>query len=246
MKHKMVVIEDDQSIREMLSYYFKAVDFEVRTFECGEDYFEQMPGYAPSVLILDIMLPGIDGFEILERIRKDEKTADVPVILLTALGAEADRVRGFISGGDDYVVKPFSIKELEARVGAILRRSAKEKEKEKAETEKSGAGEMTAPHEAEVISYEKLTLDLKAHEARLDGKLVDLTNKEFDLMCMLIKNKSRVVSRNEILSDVWGYEYAGKTRTVDMHVRSIRSKLGEDLKNPKYIVTVHGIGYKVV
>ena len=220
----MVVIEDDASIREMLSYYFTSVGFDVFTFESGEEYFETHSDFIPSIFILDIMLPNMDGFTILKMLRKNPWTSETPVILLTARSSESDRVKGLMAGGDDYVVKPFGIKELQARVNAVLRRSRS------LET---------------VVKYMDLVMHLDSREVTQGGEPLELTNKEFDLLCLLIRNRGKVMSREEILTKVWDYNFMGKSRTVDMHIKSLRAKLAKNTGNQKYILTVHGIGYKV-
>ena len=179
MSKAIAVVEDDESIREMLRYYFQSVGYAVRAYESGEALFAGEEGLGlPALYILDIMLPGMDGLEILRRLREGRDTADVPVIMLTARSAEMDRVAGLENGADDYVVKPFGIMELQARVKAVLRR-----------TERRGVA----------------------------------------------------LTRDEILQAVWDYDYTGETRTVDMHVKALRQKLGEDI-----ITTVRGVGYKMV
>lgn len=224
MKRTMVVVEDDQSIREMLRYYFSSVGFEVSTFESGEDYFESKQERPPSIFILDIMLPNMDGFEILKRLRGSRETAETPVILLTARSSEVDRVKGLETGGDDYVVKPFGIMELQARVNAVMRRS-RDKQDE--------------------IVYQDLVICAESRQAALAGEPLELTYKEFELLLLLLRNRGRVLSREEILSSVWDYNYVGETRTVDMHIKSLRSKLFDTAREPKYIVTVRGAGYMV-
>ncbi len=224
MKQTMVVIEDDASIREMLSYYFTSVGFEVFTFESGEEYFEVKSDFVPTIFILDIMLPKMDGFTILNKLRKNPWTSETPVILLTARSSESDRIKGLTAGGDDYVVKPFSIKELQARVNAVLRRSR-------------------TPDK--VIEYKDLVMHLDSREVMLGDTPLEFTNKEFDLLCLLIRNRGKVLSREEILTKVWDYNFVGKSRTVDMHVKSLRAKLAQGDGEQKYIVTVHGLGYKV-
>lgn len=224
MKQTMVVIEDDASIREMLSYYFNSVGFEVSTFESGEEYFDLHVDLIPTIFILDIMLPDMDGFTILKKLRKNPWTSETPVILLTARSSENDRVKGLMAGGDDYVVKPFSIKELQARVNAVLRRSRS------LDT---------------VIEYSDLVMHLDSREVVQGGKHIELTNKEFDLLCLLIRNHGKVLSREEILTKVWDYNFMGKSRTVDMHIKSLRAKLSQGGGEQKYIQTVHGLGYKV-
>ncbi|MEQ2456938.1 response regulator transcription factor [Flavonifractor hominis] len=221
MSKAIVVVEDDESIREMLRYYFQSVGYGVRVYESGEALFSGEPGQpSPALYILDIMLPGMDGLEILRRLREDRDTSDIPVIMLTARSAEMDRVSGLESGADDYVVKPFGIMELQARVKAVLRR-----------TERRGD---------RVLTWGNVEIDPAAREVRKDGKLVELTFKEFELLRLLCTRRGVALTRDEILQAVWDYDYTGETRTVDMHVKALRQKLGEDI-----ITTVRGVGYKM-
>ena len=222
MSKSIVVVEDDESIREMLRYYFRSVGYEVRAYESGEAMLEQEKGLSrPTLYILDIMLPGVDGLEILRRVRSDRETSGVPVIFLTARTSEMDRVAGLEAGADDYVVKPFGIMELQARVKAVLRRTQRE-------------------GESQVIRYEDLEIDPAAREVRRRGTPVELTFKEFELPRLLASHRGVALTRDEILQAVWDYDYTGETRTVDMHVKTLRQKLGEE-----YITTVRGVGYKM-
>ena len=206
MSKAIAVVEDDESIREMLRYYFQSVGYAVRAYESGEALFAGEEGLGlPALYILDIMLPGMDGLEILRRLREGRDTADVPVIMLTARSAEMDRVAGLENGADDYVVKPFGIMELQARVKAVLRR-----------TERRGDRVFTWGD-------------------------VELAYKEFELLKLLFSRRGVALTRDEILQAVWDYDYTGETRTVDMHVKALRQKLGEDI-----ITTVRGVGYKMV
>jgi len=216
----IVVVEDDDSIRAMLEFYLKSVGHEPYGFASGEEFFdaEQLP--TPDMCILDIMLPGMDGLEILRRLRENEQTAQIPVLMLTARSTELDKVAGLESGADDYMVKPFGIMELGARVKALLRR--------------------TAPKSEEAcLSYRGLVVDVAAHEVREEGKSVELTHKEFALLQLLLSHRGTVLTREDILQSVWGYDYVGETRTVDMHIKALRQKLMGD-----YIQTVRGVGYK--
>lgn len=221
MSRSIVVVEDDESIREMLRYYFQSVGYTVRPYESGEAMFEGESSQTPPALfILDIMLPGMDGLEILRRLREGRNTAEVPAIMLTARSAEMDRVAGLENGADDYVVKPFGIMELQARVKAVLRR-----------TERRGD---------QVLACGDLEIDPAAREVRKGGKLVELTFKEFELLKLLCTRRGAALTRDEILQTVWDYDYTGETRTVDMHVKALRQKLGDDV-----IATVRGVGYKM-
>ena len=216
----IVIIEDDESIREMLRYYFRSVGYEVACFESGEDYFEKAGEVKPSLYILDIMLPGMDGLEILRRIRADARLEETPVLMLTARTSEMDKVKGLETGADDYVVKPFGIMELQARVKALLRR--------------------TGRREGQILTCGSLEIDPAAREVRKNGVPVELTYKEFELLRLLCAHRGMVLTRDDILQAVWDYDFAGETRTVDMHVKTLRQKLGEG-----YIQTVRGVGYKM-
>ena len=222
MAETIVIIEDDENIREMLRYYFHSVGYEVACFESGEEYFEKGGDYKPSLFILDVMLPGMDGLEILRRVRTDARLEDTPVLMLTARTSEMDKVKGLETGADDYVVKPFGIMELQARVKALLRRAGR-------------------PKAESVLTCGDLEIDPAAREVRKNGELVELTYKEFELLRLLCAHRGMVLTRDDILQAVWDYDFAGETRTVDMHVKTLRQKLGEG-----YIQTVRGVGYKMV
>ena len=221
MPDLITIIEDDASIREMLRYYFHSMGYAVEDFESGEDYFQVVRDVQPDLYILDIMLPGMDGLEILRRLRASPDMGHIPVIMLTARTAELDRVKGLEQGADDYVVKPFGLMELQARVKAVLRRTGR-------------------PQMPAVLKYDGLAIDPAAREVRRDGVPVELTYKEFELLKLLCENRGTVLTRDDILRAVWDYDFAGETRTVDMHVKTLRQKLGEG-----YIQTVRGVGYKM-
>lgn len=221
MPDLITIIEDDASIREMLRYYFHSMGYAVEDFESGEDYFQAVRDVQPDLYILDIMLPGMDGLEILRRLRASPDMGHIPVIMLTARTAELDRVKGLEQGADDYVVKPFGLMELQARVKAVLRRTGR-------------------PQMPAVLKYDGLAIDPAAREVRRDGIPVELTYKEFELLKLLCENRGTVLTRDDILRAVWDYDFAGETRTVDMHVKTLRQKLGEG-----YIQTVRGVGYKM-
>ena len=221
MSKTIVVVEDDESIREMLRYYFQSVGYTVRSYESGEAMFEGEAGEnRPALYILDIMLPGMDGLEILRRLRAGRETGEIPVIMLTARTAEMDRVSGLEAGADDYVVKPFGIMELQARVKAVLRRTERRSDS--------------------VLTWGDVEIDPAAREVRRRGERVELTYKEFELLRLLATHRGVALTRDEILQSVWDYDYTGETRTVDMHVKTLRQKLGEE-----YITTVRGVGYKM-
>ena len=221
MSNPIVIVEDDESIRTMLEYYFKSLNYEVLAFESGEAMFQVLGDTVPQLCILDIMLPGIDGLEILRRLRAQSRTAKIPVIMLTARATEMDKVAGLEQGADDYIAKPFGLMELQARVKAVLRRTQ-------------------STSQESVLRYGDLEIDTAAREVHRNGELVELTFKEFELLRMLVLRHGTVVTREEILGQVWGFDYVGETRTVDMHIKTLRKKLGE-----QYITTVRGVGYKV-
>ena len=221
MPNAIIVVEYDSSIREMLRYYFQSTGYDVRAYESGEDFFAAEAELTPPVIyLLDIMLPGMDGLEVLRRLRAGRETADVPVIMLTARTAEMDRVAGLESGADDYVVKPFGLMELQARIKAVLRRTRRQ--------------------ESGVLRCGELEVDPSARTVRQRGEPVELTYKEFELLRLLLSRRGSVLTRDEILHAVWDYDFTGETRTVDMHIKSLRQKLGDGL-----ISTVRGVGYKI-
>lgn len=215
-------VEDDASIRGAVLYALNSTGFEAEGFEDGESFFEAVSQQLPDIVLLDIMLPGIDGLEVLERLRADRKTADIPVILITAKGSEFEKVIGLDSGADDYVAKPFGVMELISRIKAVLRRVPRQ-------------------DAAEQITVDGLTIDVRQHTVTIEGKEIDLTLKEFNLLHCLMRNEGRVFTRDELLGIVWGYDAETETRTVDVHIGTIRQKLGE---YSSYIKTVRGLGYR--
>lgn len=225
MSKVIYYVEDDNSIRELVVYALKTSGFQVMGFENAALFYQQMKEQLPDLILLDIMLPDEDGVSILKNLRNERDTAQIPVIMMTAKSSEYDKVLGLDTGADDYITKPFGVMELISRVKAVIRRSSR------------NAGE---PGEAIVIG--DLTLDEQKHEVYVKGEPVSLTFKEFELLCYLMKNRSLVLSRDKILNTIWNYEYEGESRTVDVHIGSLRQKLGScgDL-----IKTVRGIGYKI-
>lgn len=215
-------VEDDASIRGAVLYALNSTGFEAEGFEDGESFFEAVSQQLPDIVLLDIMLPGIDGLEVLKCLRADRKTADIPVILITAKGSEFEKVIGLDSGADDYVAKPFGVMELISRIKAVLRRVPRQ-------------------DAAEQITVDGLTIDVRQHTVTIEGKEIDLTLKEFNLLHCLMRNEGRVFTRDELLDIVWGYDAETETRTVDVHIGTIRQKLGE---YSSYIKTVRGLGYR--
>lgn len=220
-------VEDEKSIRDLIIYALKAQGFEATGFDNGEDMFANIRELNPKLILLDIMLPGIDGLEILRRLKSDEKTVDIPVIMLTAKGQEYYKITGLDSGADDYITKPFSVLELIARVKAALRRN-KVSTNEQENKEK-------------IISYDNVSIDLSSRVVKVDDKEVELTFKEFELLKILVENRGIVLSREKLLDEIWGFEFGGETRTVDVHIASLRGKL-KDMSS--HISTVRNVGYK--
>ena len=212
------VVEDDKSIRNLVTYALTEKAYEVETFEDGLNIVELIKQKGGQLLILDIMLPEKDGLEILKEIRE---FSDIPTILLTARSEEYDKVLGIELGADDYITKPFSILELISRVKAVLRRSSK----------------IDSDH----INYDNITINTKKRTVKVDGKAIDLTYKEFEMLLLFMNNISNVITREDFLVKIWGYDYEGETRTVDVHIASLRNKL---LGAGKYIKTVRNLGYK--
>lgn len=217
------LVEDDNSIRELVIYTLQTTGFSAKGFCCAGDFWEEMSREQPSLVLLDIMLPDEDGLTILKKLREAPQTSRLPVIMLTAKGTEYDKVVGLDSGADDYIPKPFGMMELVSRVRALLRRS---------EPEKKETG----------FQLGNVQVDLGKHTVRVDEKLVTLTYKEFELLCYLMENEGIVLTRDQLLSKIWGYDFDGETRTVDVHIRTLRQKLGEA---SRYIETIRGVGYKM-
>lgn len=217
------IVEDDINIREIEHYALKNSGYEVEEFESGAEFFKRLENHIPKLVILDIMLPDEDGLSILTKIRADKKTAKIPVIMVTAKTTEMDKVKGLDSGADDYITKPFGVMELISRVKALLRRTRDVEVKT-------------------LIKYGSILIDDDKHAITVGGNPCELTYKEYELLKYLIKNKGIVVSRDKLLSKVWGFEYEGETRTVDAHVKTLRQKLGEA---GSCIKTIRNVGYMV-
>lgn len=229
----ILAIDDEEHILELLSYNLESNGFRVLTAESGEEGLKILKKENVDLVLLDIMLPGIDGLEMLKRIRKNPVTAELPVIMLTAKSEEINKVLGLEVGADDYISKPFGIYELVARVKAVLRRSERSKD----------TAVMTEEQD-EMIVIDDIVINNTTHEVTINGKEVELALKEFELLYVLAKHRTRVFSREALLDKIWGYEYAGETRTVDVHIRNLRKKIETNDDKPKYIKTVRGVGYK--
>ena len=214
-------VEDDTDIREIETYTLRSLNLQAEGFPDGKSFFEAVNREIPELVLLDVMLPDMDGVEILRRLRKNTRTRSIPVIMATAKGAEYERVGALDAGADDYLTKPFSMMEMAARVRAVLRRTRDARE--------------------EVLQMGRIELNDSRHEVRADGRTVELTFKEFELLALLMRHPGRVYSREMLLGKIWNLEYDGENRTVDVHVRNLRQKLGDcgDI-----IKTVRGLGYK--
>ena len=218
-------VEDDTSIRELVLYALKTAEFQVMGFENAASFYKRMKEQQPDLILLDIMLPDEDGVNILKKLKSRPDTENIPVIMMTAKSSEYDKVLGLDSGADDYITKPFGVMELISRVKAVIRRS---------DRSKGSAGE--------VLKIGELVLDEQKHEVYARGQEVSLTFKEFELLSYLMKNRGLVLSRDKILNTIWNYEYEGESRTVYVHIGSLRQKLGTC---GDFIKTIRGIGYKI-
>ncbi len=218
-------VEDDDNIRELVVYTLDSTGLPAKGFPSGREFKTALKNELPELILLDIMLPGEDGMQLLSEVRKDTKTKNIPVIMLTAKGAEYDKVSALDLGADDYVTKPFGMMELVSRIRAVLRRT--------------GRGKNT---DEPVIKSGSIKIDVLRHIVTSNGKEIVLTLKEFELLKMLILNSGVVLTREQLLEDIWGYNFDGETRTVDVHVRSLRQKLG---KEGDRIETVRGVGYRI-
>ncbi|PYR95286.1 MAG: DNA-binding response regulator [Acidobacteria bacterium] len=220
---RVLVVEDDTDIADLIVHYLQKAGHVVDTVSSGALVMPRVSSARPDLIVLDLMLPGMDGMQVCDALRREPATAAIPIIMLTARGEEGDRIAGLELGADDYVTKPFSPKELVARVGALLRRA-----------------ERSAP--GDVLKYGTVTIDVGRHTVDVDGTGVRLTAKEFLLLHYLVQHRGRVLSRDVLLTDVWGYQYTGGTRTVDVHIRRLREKL--PLLGAA-ITTVKQFGYKL-
>jgi len=218
------IVEDDTNIREIERYALKNSGYEVEEFECGAELFARLAKQMPSLILLDVMLPNEDGLDILARLREDKTTAKIPIIMVTAKTSELDKVKGLDLGADDYVTKPFGIMELISRVKALLRRTQE------------------TVHEKSQMRHGNILLDNDKHAVFLGDVPCELTYKEFELLKYLMVNKGIVLSRDKIMDQVWGFEYEGESRTVDMHVKTLRRKLGT---SGSCIKTVRNVGYMI-
>nr|WP_143474364.1 response regulator transcription factor [Proteiniborus sp. DW1] len=217
------IVEDDKNIRELECYALESSGYSVKSFETSSDFYAACIEQLPDLVLLDIMLPDEDGLDILRNLRNQEKTKDLPIIMITAKSTELDKVKGLDSGADDYITKPFGIMELISRVKALLRRT-------------------NQANNSNIFSFGNITLDAERHRVTVEGERCELTFKEFELLKYLLQNQGIVLSRERIMEQVWGFDFQGESRTVDMHIKTLRQKLG---LSGKLIKTVRNVGYKI-
>ncbi len=216
-------VEDDASIRNLICYTLDSTGFIAEGFESATDFFSKAAKKLPDLILLDLMLPELDGMQILKKLRSDSKTQKIPVIILSAKGDRLDKIKGLDCGADDYITKPFDILELISRIKAVLRRSS-------------------PVFLDDTIKYSNIYVNLSSHQVFIEDKEILLTYKEYELLKFLILNKGKVMSRSVLMDKIWGFDFEGETRTVDVHIRTLRQKLGED---GRYIETVRNVGYRM-
>lgn len=221
------IADDEPNIRKLASLALKDAGFETQEFADGDTLLTAVRRRIPDAIVLDWMMPPPDGLAVCAKLRAEEATRPIPILMLTARGGEVDRVLGLEMGADDYISKPFSVKELCARVRAVLRRK-----------------EYLTPSGEETLRCGGLTVDIARRKVSKNGQAIDLTMKEFDLLVILMRNSGRVLTRDTLLDRVWGVEYFGDARTVDVHVRYLRQKIEDEPDRPKYIITLRGVGYR--
>ena len=221
--HRIYCVEDEENIRQLIVYALENNNFEAEGFENSDAFYDRLNISMPDLILLDIMLPGDDGLLILEKLRRNPTTKDIPIIMVTAKTSEYDRVKGLDMGADDYIVKPFSVMELISRVKAVLRRTS-------------------TNNNLNSISLNNITIDYNKRLVSVDNSIINLTYKEFELLYYLFKNQGIVLTRDDIMNQVWGFDFQGETRTVDVHISSLRQKLG---KRGSIIKTIRNVGYKV-
>ncbi|WP_194190264.1 response regulator transcription factor [Clostridium chrysemydis] len=226
-KDRILIVDDEENILELLRFNLENSGYDVIGASNGIDALKLVKEKRPKLVLLDIMLPGMDGLDVCKEIKKDKDLKNTSIIMLTAKGEELDKILGLELGADDYMTKPFSIRELLARVKAVLRRTNVVDVKEENFYEKG-----------------RIKIDFERYEVLINGEKIDTTLKEFELLEMLIKNRGKILNREILLEKIWGYEYIGETRTVDVHIRYLRKKIEEDDKAPKFIETIRGVGYR--
>ncbi|MEX1248784.1 MAG: response regulator transcription factor [Anaerolineales bacterium] len=230
MREKILIVEDDPAIREALSYNLGRDGYEVLAVGDGLEALKAARSSSPNLIVLDLMLPELDGFDVTRILRKE---STVPILMLTARDDEIDRVLGLELGADDYLTKPFSMRELLARVKAMLRRVRLGKEESEVKEQRD-----------KILASGNLQIDLSRHEAQMNNAVIELKPKEYDLLLFFIQNQGQVFSRDQLLEQVWGWEFSGGSRTVDVHVRWLRAKIEKHPEQPIRIITVRGVGYR--
>ncbi|HHX73162.1 MAG TPA: response regulator transcription factor [Clostridiales bacterium] len=223
-KKLIFVVEDDENIRELIRCTLEAFSFACETFETAEELLARVEEVTPNLFLLDIMLPAMSGLDALHILKKNVKTQDIPAIMITAKSSEADKVSGLDAGADDFITKPFGVLELSARVRAVLRR-------------------MDKPGNNGILTYKDLSIDTNLYEVTKAGEKLKLTRKEYELLKFLCENVGKVMTREAIVNTVWGQDYSSTSRTLDMHLKTLRGKLNDDAESPKYIRVVRGVGY---
>ncbi len=228
MTHEIYVVEDEENIRELICVTLQSANFKVSTFENSDELFRALENRLPSLILLDIMLPRESGYEIIKRLKRVDEFRHLPIIFLTAKSAEVDKVQGLNLGADDFIVKPFGVLELIARVSAVIRRCVVE------------------PVQEIKVNYKDLMISLNEKAIYKNYERIPLTFKEYELFLYFHRNKGIVLSREKLLEQVWGFNFDGETRTVDAHIRSLRNKLNDNSLEPQYIKTVRGHGYMMI
>ena len=228
MKPKVLIIDDEIHIVELIKFNLETSGYEVDFAYDGLDGYLKIKENIPHLVLLDWMIPNISGIDILKKIRSDKILCNIPIIMLTAKNMENDKIEGLELGADDYITKPFSIKELLARISSVLRRY-----------------NISRDNTEDILTIGNLKVNLVKHEVSKGSEIIDLTLKEFELLRLLIENKGKVLSRNYLFDKIWGYDYYGETRTVDVHIRYLRKKIEDEDSSEKYIQTIRGVGYKI-
>jgi len=233
INQRILVIEDETNIQELIKYNLEKNGYKVVVSDNGIDGLEEAIANVPDLILLDLMLPGMDGLEVCKRLRMDKRTKKVPIFMLTAKSEELDKILGLELGADDYITKPFSIKELIARIRAAMRRISDDRNEEADGKESST-----------ILKVRDIEIDSEKYEVLKNGEKLVLTLKEFELLKMLIENKGKVLTRDFLLDKIWGYDYVGETRTVDVHIRHIRQKINDEEGSNQMIETIRGVGYR--
>lgn len=235
INQRILVIEDEANIQELLKYNLEKNNYNVTVADNGIDGLNEALANVPDLILLDLMLPGLDGLEVCKRLRMEKRTKKVPILMITAKSEELDKVLGLELGADDYITKPFSIKELVARIRATMRRIDNDK-----------TGEPSVEETGKILKVKDIEIDCEKYEVRKNGEKIALTLKEFELLKMLIENKGKVLTRDFLLDRIWGYDYMGETRTVDVHIRHVRHKINDEEDSRQMIETIRGVGYRFI